>query len=51
LLYTLDDDLTFFQIVNQSLVVGLEVLEITGFFSHLLLYLFSLVFLSGEELT
>ena len=50
LLHTFGDDLGFLQIVNQPLVIDLEVVEMTSLFSHLLLHLFSLVFLSGESL-
>ena len=46
----LGDDLGFFGIVDQPLVDGLEVMEMTGFFNHLLLHLSSPVFLSGEKL-
>jgi len=50
LLCVLSDDLRFSEVVNQSLIAGLKVIEVMGLLSHLLLYLFPLVFLSSEEL-
>ena len=50
LLRILGDNLEFPRIVDQFLVAGLEVMKMTGFFSHLLLHLFPLMFLSSEEL-
>ena len=50
LLCILGDELGLPRIVNQFLVAGLEVMEMTGLLSDLLLHLFSLMFLRGEEL-
>ena len=50
LLCILGDDLGFPRVINQSLIAGLEVIEVTGLLSLLLLYLFPFSFLSSEKL-
>jgi len=50
LLSVFGNDLRFSGVINQSLIAGLEVIEVTSLLSHLLRHLFPLAFLSSEEL-
>ena len=50
LLHILGDDLRFPGVINQSLVAGLEFIEVSSLLRHLLIDLLPFEFLSNEEL-